>query len=122
MDETISRRVIGAAIEVHRHWGPGLLESAYQDCLAYELALRGVTFEQQVHLPIHYKGADLDCGYRMDLVVDRRLVIEIKAQAGILPIHQAQLLTYLRLDGYRVGLLLNFQSTLMKDGILRVLL
>ena len=122
MDETTSRRVIGAAIEVHRHLGPGLLESAYQVCLARELGLRGLAFQEQVHLPVHYKGADLDCGYRMDLVVEQFLVVEVKAVTGILPIHQAQLLSYLRLGGYRVGLLLNFRSSLMKDGILRVVL
>ena len=105
MEETISRRIVGAAIEVHRHLGPGLLESAYQVCLAHELAIQGIAFAQQ---------ADLDCEYRMDLPVEQALVIEVKAVAHILPLHQAQLPTYLKLGGFRVGLL-------AKDGIVRAI-
>lgn len=122
MEEVISRRVIGAAIEVHRFLGPGLLESAYQTCLAHELGLRGLQFAHQVDLPVVFKGVTLDCGYRMDFVVEGQLVVEVKAVSMIHPVHQAQLLTYLKLGGYRVGLLLNFHAALMKDGILRAVL
>jgi GxxExxY protein len=122
MDEALSRQVIGAAIEVHRHLGPGLLESAYQACLVQELTERGIPFEQQVDLPVIYKGVAVDCLYRMDIVVAGALVVELKAVTQILPVHQAQLLTYLKLGGFRVGLLLNFQAALMKDGILRLVL
>jgi GxxExxY protein len=122
MDEALSRQVIGAAIEVHRHLGPGLLESAYQACLVQELTERGIPFEQQVDLPVIYKGVAVDCLYRMDIVVAGALVVELKAVTKILPVHQAQLLTYLKLGGFRVGLLLNFQAALMKDGILRLVL
>lgn len=114
MEETISRRMVGAAIEVHRHLGPGLLGSAYQVCLAHELAIQDIAFEQQADLPVHYKGADLDCGYRMDLLVEQALVIEVKAVAHILPLHQVQLPTYLKLGGFQVGLL-------PKDGIVRAI-
>lgn len=120
MEETVSRGVIGAAIEVHRHLGPGLLESTYQVCLAHELALQGIAFTAQAELPVMYKGVRLDFGYRMDLLVADTLVVEVKSAASILPIHKAQLLTYLRMGGFRVGLLLNFNERLMKDGILRL--
>ncbi len=114
--------VIGLAIEVHRALGPGLLESAYQECLSYELKANGIAFGCQVALPVVYKSVKLDCGYRMDLVVGDRLVVELKTVEKILPIHEAQLLTYLRLSGIRTGLLLNFNTSVLKDGIKRMVL
>ncbi len=116
----LSGIVIGAAIEVHKVLGPGLLESAYENCLCHELQLKNVVFERQKPLPITYKGVDLDCGYRLDVVVQGMLVIEVKACERIEPIHQAQLLTYLKLSGLSLGLLLNFNVPVMKDGIVRV--
>ncbi len=100
--------IIGASIEVHRHLGPGLLESAYEECLCHELHLCGLSFERQVDLPVSYKGLKLDCGYRIDLIVQKEVVLELKAIERILPIHQAQLLTYMKLSGMSVGLLINF--------------
>ena len=116
----LSHEVIGAAIEVHRALGPGLLESAYEECLAHELTLRRIGFERQVPLPIRYKGVHLDCGYRMDMVIQRGLVLELKAIERILPIHQVQLLTYLRLSGTWLGLLLNFHVPVLQRGIQRI--
>ncbi len=118
----LTERVIGLAIEVHRHLSPGLLESAYEECLCYELATHDIEFARQVALPIAYKQIKLDCGYRMDLVIDRSLVIEIKAIERLIPIHDAQLLTYLRLSGHRIGLLMNFHAILLKDGLRRLML
>lgn len=115
----LSEKVIGACIEVHRHTGPGLLESAYQQCLCHELTLRGIAFAPQSPLPVSYKGTLLDCGYRLDLLVEGRLPIEIKAIEKLLAIHEAQLLTYLRLGGWNVGLLVNFNVKVLKDGIVR---
>jgi GxxExxY protein len=115
----ITERVIGAAIEVHRALGPGLLESAYEECLAHELTLRAVTFERQRALPVQYKGVALDCGYRLDLLVENAVVVEIKAVSEIEPVHEAQLLTYLRLGGWQVGLLINFNVPVLKNGIRR---
>jgi GxxExxY protein len=120
MDETTSRRVIGSAIEVHRQLGPGLLESIYHACLIQELTSSGVAFEQQVGLPIVYKGVILDREYRIDLIVEQALVVEIKSVQQVLPVHRAQLLTYLKLTKLRTGLLLNFNSAVLKDGIMRV--
>jgi GxxExxY protein len=120
--ESLTESVIGLAIEVHRALGPGLLESAYQECLCYELKAKGIAFGRQVTLPVVYKSVKLDCGYRMDLVVDDRLVVELKTVEKILPIHEAQLLTYLRLSGIRTGLLLNFNTSVLKDGIKRMVL
>ena len=117
-----SNRLIGAAIEVHRHLGPGLLEEAYEECLCHELRLRGTAFERQVELPICYKGLQLDCGYRLDVLVENAVILELKAVDQILPVHEAQLLTYLRLSRKRVGLLLNFNVPALKDGILRRIL
>ena len=117
--EALTEQIIGAAIEVHRHLGPGLLESAYEECLCHELSLRGLAFERQLQLPVLYKGVSLDCGYKLDLVVEREVVLELKSVEKLLPIHEAQLLTYMRLGGYKVGLLLNFSVPLMKDGIVR---
>jgi GxxExxY protein len=116
----ITEVVIGAAIEVHRELGPGLLESSYEECLCRELTLRGVSFERQVPLPVFYKGAELDCGYRLDLVVENKVIVEIKAVESLLPIHEAQLLTYLRLGDKRLGLLINFNVPLLKSGIKRI--
>jgi GxxExxY protein len=119
LEGDLTGAIRGAAIEVHRHLGPGLLESAYEECLCHELALRGVRFERQVALPVEYKGVKLDCGYRMDLLVGNRVVVEIKSVDEVAPVHEAQLLTYLRLAKCRVGLLMNFNVSLMTDGITR---
>ena len=118
-DSALTERVIGLAIDVHRHLGPGLLESAYEECLAFELRESGVAFARQVPLPVVYKGIFLDCGYRMDIVVEKSLVLEIKAVERVMPIHEAQMLTYLRLSGMKTGLLMNFNSVLLKDGLRR---
>jgi GxxExxY protein len=115
----VTEAIIGAAIEVHRALGPGLLESAYERCLCRELELRGVPFQCQVPLPVEYKGERLDVGYRLDLVVLDQVVVEIKAIEKFEKIHDAQLLTYLRLSGKRVGLLLNFNVPVLTDGIKR---
>jgi GxxExxY protein len=113
--------VIGAAIEVHRALGPGLLESAYEECLCHELTLRGVLFERQVPLPVTYKGVRLDCGYRLDLLVADCVVVELKAVDSLQPIHEAQVLTYLRIGGWNAGLLLNFNVPVLKHGIKRLI-
>ncbi len=120
--DSLTESVIGLAIEVHRALGPGLLESAYQECLCYELKTNGIAYGRQVALPVIYKSVKLDCGYRMDLVVDDQLVVELKTVEKILPIHEAQLLTYLRLSGIRTGLLLNFNTAVLKNGIKRMVL
>ena len=120
--DPLTQQVIGAAIEVHRALGPGLLESAYEECLCRELGLRDIPFQRQVPLPIAYKGVTLECGYRMDLVVPERLVIEIKTVEKILSVHEAQLLTYLKLSGIKTGLLINFHTAMIKDGIRRMVL
>jgi|SRR5690348_17144339 len=111
--------IIGAAIEVHKQLGPGLLESTYEECLCHELNLRGIQFQRQLDLPVLYKGLKLDCGYRLDLLVEDRVVVELKAVEQILPVHEAQLLTYLHLAHKPVGLLINFNVPLLKDGIRR---
>jgi GxxExxY protein len=116
----LTEKVIGCAIEVHRNLGPGLLESTYRKCLAYELNQAGLRVEIERPLPVHYKGIELDCGYRLDLVVEEQLILEIKAIDMLLPIHDAQLLTYLKLTDRQVGLLLNFNVRQMKDGIKRL--
>lgn len=118
----LTEQIIGAAIEVHKHLGPGLLESAYEECLCHELHLRGIPFERQRDLPVEYKGVKLDCGYRLDLLVAGMVVVDIKAVAAIHPIHEAQLLTYMRLGGWHVGLLLNFNVEVLKQGIRRRML
>jgi GxxExxY protein len=114
--------IIGAAIEVHRALGPGLLESAYEECLCHELHLRGLGFERQVALPVSYKGLQLDCGYKIDLIVEREIILELKALEAILPVHEAQLLTYLKLAGKHVGLLINFNTPVLTRGIRRLVL
>jgi GxxExxY protein len=111
--------IIGAAIEVHRNLGPGLLESAYEECLCHELHLRGLDCKRQVPLPLLYKGLKLECGYKIDLIVRDQVVLELKAVERLLPIHEAQLLTYLKLTGKRVGLLINFNVPLLTQGIIR---
>ena len=119
-ENEISSRIICAAVEVHRALGPGLLESSYEECLCHELTLWGVAFERQRSLPVSYKGKVLDCGYRMNIVVGEKVVLELKAVSRFEPIHDAQLLTYLKLSGLKLGLLLNFNVPLMRDGIRRI--
>jgi len=116
----ITRGIIAAAMEVHRHLGPGLLESAYQECVCYELSRMGLTFTREVHLPLSYKGLQLDCSYRVDLLVEDAVVVELKSIEQILRIHSAQLLTYLRASHKQVGLLINFNVLVLKDGIKRI--
>jgi GxxExxY protein len=116
-------KVIGAAIEVHRELGPGLMESAYEECLCHELHLRGLSFQRQVSLPVRYKAVNLDCGYKLDLVVENAVVLELKCVEHILPVHEAQLLTYLKMTGLHVGLILNFHvPVLARGGIVRKVL
>jgi GxxExxY protein len=122
LENLITEDVIGGAIEVHRSLGPGLLESAYEGCLCDELHLRGLDFERQKELPVLYKGCLIDCGFRLDLLVGGAVIVEIKAVDRILPIHQAQVLTHLRMTGLRVGLILNFNSLRLTNGIKRVVL
>ena len=117
--DPLTEKIIGYAIEVHRTLGPGLLESAYEECLCYELSQHGLAFRRQVPLPVVYKGVRLDCGYRLDVVVSDEVIVEIKAVEKLLPVHDAQLLTYLKLSGFRTGLLLNFHSPVMREGIRR---
>jgi len=116
----LSSKIIGAAIEVHKHLGPGLLESVYEECMARELSMRGILFERQKPVPINYKGVDLDCGYRLDMIVEGQIVLELKACTKLEPIHEAQLLTYLKLSGLKLELLLNFNVPIMKEGIVRI--
>lgn len=116
----LTEKIIGAAIEVHRVLGPGLLESAYEVCLAHEFSLVNLCFERQVPLPVNYKSMPLDCGYRVDFLVEKTVVLELKAIDGLQPIHQAQLLTYLKLGGWPIGLLINFNVPVLKRGIKRL--
>jgi GxxExxY protein len=118
--DLLSSRVIGCAVEVHRHLGPGLLESVYRECLAYECVRAGLNIEVERSIGVRYKDVHLECGFRIDIVVERELVVEIKAVETVLPIHLAQLLTYLRLSAMEIGLLLNFNSRSMRHGIRRV--
>jgi GxxExxY protein len=118
----ITEAIIGAAIEVHRHLGPGLLESAYQACLARELDLQGLSFEQEKPLPLDYKGVKLDCGYRLDFLVEQSVVVELKTVEALHAIHEAQLLTYLKLTGCKIGLLINFNVPVLKQGLKRMAL
>lgn len=115
----LTGEILGAAIDVHRVLGPGLLESAYEACMCRELALRDIPFRSEVALPVHYKGVHLDCGYRVDFVVGERAIVELKSVERLGPIHEAQLLTYLRLSKIRVGLLINFNVPLLPRGIIR---
>ena len=118
----LTEEIIGAAIEVHRHLGPGLLESAYQQCLGRELALRAIPFSSERPLPLEYKGLRVKCGYRVDFLVADSIVVEIKSVEAIAPVHQAQLLTYMRIGGWKVGLLINFNVLVLKNGIRRKVL
>jgi GxxExxY protein len=118
-DISLTHKIIGAAIEVHRQLGPGLLESAYEECLARELALRGVSFERQKAFPVVYKGVQLECGYRINLLVEGCVIVELKSIELIAPIHEAVVLTYLKLSGNTIGLLINFHVAVPKDGIRR---
>ena len=117
--DPLTEKVIGCAIVVHRILGPGLLESAYQRCLALELRKQGLIVETEVPMPVNYKGEVLDCGYRVDILVEKSLILELKAVEAILPIHQAQILTYLKLSGLRLGLLINFHQPRLIDGLKR---
>ena len=116
----LTSKIIGAAIEVHKSLGPGLLESVYERCLCHELSIQKFSFENQKPLPINYKGKELDCGYRLDLVVENAVILELKSCDKIEPIHKAQLLTYLKLSGLNIGLILNFNVPVMRDGIVRI--
>jgi GxxExxY protein len=120
--DPLSNRVIGRALEVHSQLGPGLLESAYTQCLAHELRLAEIPFELEFPVPVPYKGIQLDCGYRLDLLVDHQLIVELKSVDALLPIHEAQLLTYLKLAHAHVGLLINFNTVHLRDGIKRLVL
>ena len=113
--------IVGAAIEVHRRLGPGLLESAYETCLGRELYLRGIEFQRQVPLPVQYRGLNLDCGYRLDILVADSVIIEVKAVTKVLPVHRAQLLTYLKLTRLRLGILLNFNVDVLRHGVYRII-
>ena len=119
-EEELTRKILGAAIDVHKELGPGLLESTYEMCLSRELELRDVQFEFQKPLPLSYKGVKLDCGYRLDLLVAGMVIVEIKSVESLAPIHEAQLLTYLKLTGIKVGLLINFNVVVLKNGIRRL--
>jgi len=116
----LTGEVIGAAIEVHKTLGPGLLESTYEECLCREMELRKIPYERQKELPIEYKGLKLDCGYRLDILVAKRLILELKACESLQPIHEAQLLTYLKLTRIKIGLLINFNVPVLKQGIKRI--
>ena len=120
--DPLTEKVIGCAIEVHRILGPGLLESAYQRCMLFELRKQGLAVETEVPMPVNYKGEVLDCGYRVDILVEKSLILELKAVDAILPIHQAQLLTYMKLSGIHLGLLINFHQPRLVDGLKRFIL
>jgi GxxExxY protein len=121
-DELLTEAIIGAAIAVHEELGPGLLESAYEECLCFELGQLGIPYARQVPLPVVYKGIRLECGYRMDVVVDSKVLIELKSIDSVEGIHKAQVLTYLRLSGLRTALLLNFNVAVLKNGMTRLVL
>ena len=116
----LTQKIIGAAIEVHKALGPGLLESAYEECLAHELLIANVSFERQVPLPVSYKSVQLDCGYRLDVLIEHTVVLELKAVESLQPIHEAQLLTYLKLGGWPIGLLINFNVPVLTKSIKRM--
>jgi GxxExxY protein len=120
VENVLTDQIIGCAIEVHRHLGPGLLESVYEECLCYELSQLGLRFERQVHLPVTYKGIKLECGHKLDLMVEDSVVVELKAVDDLTPVHQAQLLTYLKTSKKKVGLLINFNVQFLKNGLKRV--
>ena len=118
--DELTSKVINAAIEVHKSLGPGLLESAYEECLCREFDLREIRYERQKDLPVQYKGITLNCGYRLDMVVEGKLILELKACSALEPIHEAQLLTYLKLAGFKIGLLINFNVPVLRMGIRRI--
>jgi GxxExxY protein len=120
-NDSLTEKIIGFAIEVHRHLGPGLLESAYEECLCYELGQAGFPLARQVPLPVVYKSVRLDCGYRLDIVVENRMIVELKSVEWLMPIHEAQVITYLKLSGIPTGLLLNFNTPVLQDGIRRLM-
>ena len=119
-ENSITEKIIGAAIEVHKALGPGLLESAYEECLCYELSRAEMKIDRQLQLPVIYKEVKLNCGYRLDIVVDNLIIVELKTVDKLKPIHEAQLLTYLKLTDKKLGLLLNFNVTVLKEGIIRI--
>lgn len=119
IQKELTGEIIGAAIEVHRMLGPGLLESAYEECLCHELNLRRLRFERQVPVPVSYKGLSLDCAYRLDVLVEKSVILEIKSVDALTGIHQAQLLTYMKITQVPVGLLINFNTSILKNGIIR---
>jgi len=119
IDEELTESIIGAAIEVHKALGPGLLESAYRRCLAREFELRSLNYRMELPLPIVYKGLTLDCGYRMDFVIEEKIVLEVKSVEKLIPIHEAQLLTYLKLSGHKIGLMINFNSAVIRNSFIR---
>jgi GxxExxY protein len=121
-DNEITHEIIGAAIEVHKLLGPGLLESTYEECLCHELTPRRISFERQKPVPVVYKGVKLDCGYRLDVLVAERIILELKSVNALAPIHDSVLLTYLKLSGHRIGLLINFNVQTLKDGIKRLMM
>jgi len=121
-DNVLTRRIIGCAIEVHKLLGPGLLESSYEHCLCHEFALQGIPFERQRPIPLVYKGIKLDCGFRLDMLVEKRVVVELKSVELLSPIHEAIILTYLRLSGCELGLLINFNVSVLKDGVRRFIM
>lgn len=121
-EKDLTEKIIGSAIEVHRNLGPGLLESTYEECLCHELRLRNISFERQKPIPIEYKGVRLNCGYRVDIMVENKVILELKCVDEISPIYEAQLLTYLKLSGIKVGFILNFNVSTMRDGIRRMIL
>lgn len=118
--DRLTDKIIGFGIDVHRALGPGLLESAYEECLCYELSEAGIGFTRQTHLPVAYKDVKLDCGYRMDVVVERSVILEIKTVDRVAGIHHAQLLSYLKMSGMRVGILMNFNVPILKNGLKRI--
>jgi GxxExxY protein len=118
-DRELTHAIIGAAIAVHKELGPGLLEAVYEECLCHELGIRGLPFERQKPIPVVYRETKLDCGYRADIIVSGRIIVEIKAISAVAPIHEAIMLTYLRLSGCKIGLLINSHSAVLKDGVKR---
>ena len=116
----LTKKIIGCAIEVHKQLGPGLLESAYQECIAYEFDLNGMKYKKEYVIPLNYKGRQIDCSYRIDFLVENEVILELKSIEQILPIHKAQLLTYLKITDKRLGLLINFNVSLLRDGIVRL--
>jgi GxxExxY protein len=121
-DNSLTREIIGAAIEVHKLLGPGLIESTYEHCLCHEFTLRGLPFERQRPIPLVYKGIKLECGFRLDLLVRKRVIVELKSIEALSPVHEAIILTYLRLSGYELGLLINFNVSVLKDGVRRFMM